>query len=90
MVINAVRQSCLDVKEDLDIKPTYTIRNTINFLNTLSEEELRTMGIKDNIAVITWSRKGVGKHQHFETTQKKVDIMVHKVKSFKGLFIELF
>ena len=62
MVINAVRQSCVAIKEALDRKPTDTTRNTINFLNTLSKEELRTMGIKDKIVVITWARKVVRKH----------------------------
>ena len=40
MVINATRQSCVSVKEDLDRKLADTTRNTIKFLNTLSEEEL--------------------------------------------------
>ena len=55
MVINAAKQSCTTVKEALNRKPIDTSRNTINFLNTFSEEELRTMGIKDSILVITWS-----------------------------------
>ena len=62
MVINAIREICLAVKEALDRKPTNTTRNTINFLNTLSEEELRIMGIKDMITMIIWARKVVGKH----------------------------
>ena len=90
MAINDARRSCTTVKEDLNRKPVDTARNTIHFLNTLSEEELRTMGIKDRIAVITWARKVVVKHQHIETVQAKIDIMLHQVKTFKGSFVSLF
>ena len=62
MVINAARQSCVAVIEALERKSADTARNTINFLNTLSEEELRIMGIKDMITMIIWARKVVGKH----------------------------
>ena len=67
MVINVARQSCTNVKETLDRKPIDTTQNTINFCNTLSEEELRKIGIKDRIAVITWERKVIGKHHHIES-----------------------
>ena len=56
----------------------------------MSEEELRIIGIKDRITVINWDRNVIGKHQHIETTQAKEDIMLHQVKYFKGLFVELF
>ena len=90
MVINASKQCCAAGKEALNIKPIDTARNTINFLNSLSEEELITMGIKDTIAIITWARKVVGKHQHIETVQAKIDIILHHVKNFKGSFMSLF
>ena len=84
MVINAARQSCTTVKEALNKNTVDTTNNTTNFLNTLVEEDLRTMGIKD---MITWARKVVGKHQHIEIVQGKIDIMQHQVKIFKGLFV---
>ena len=90
MVINATKQSCTTMKEALNRKLIDTTKNTINFLNTLSEEELRTMIINDRIAIITWARKVVGKHQHIETVQAKIDIMLHQVKNFKGSFMSLF
>ena len=67
MVINIAKQSCTTMKEALNKKSVDTAKNTINFLNTLFEEYLRTMGIKDTITMITWDRKVVGKHQHIET-----------------------
>ena len=48
------------------------------------------MGIKDRIAVITWARKVVGKHQHLDIVQAKIDIMQHQVKMFIELFTPLF
>ena len=48
------------------------------------------MDIKDRIEVITWARKVIGKHHHIESVQAKANLMRQQVKSFKGLFIELF
>ena len=76
MVINVARQSCTTVKETLGRKPTDANQNTINFLNTLFEEELKTMGIKDVISVITWANKVIGKHHHIESVQAKEDQML--------------
>ena len=90
MVINAAMQSYTSVKEALNMKPIDTTKNTINFLNTLSEEELRTIGIKDKTRVITWARKVVGKHQLIEIVQAKIDIMLHQIKTFKASFVPLF
>ena len=67
MVINTARQSFTVVEEYLNKKPMDTTNNTINFLNTLLEEYLRKMGIRDKITVITWARKVVEKHQNIET-----------------------
>ena len=90
MVINFVKQSCTTMKEALNKKPMDTTKNTINFLNTLSKEYFRTMGIKDRITVITWDRKVVGKHHHIETVQAMIGIMQHHVNIFKGSFVSLF
>ena len=54
VVITVARESCIVVKETLDRKQIHTTHNTINFLNTLSKEELKTMGIKDMISFIPW------------------------------------
>ena len=32
----------------------------------------------------------MGKHQHIDTVQDKIDIMQHQVKIFKGSFVSLF
>ena len=90
MVINAAKQSCTTVKEALNRKSVDITINTTNFLNTLSEEELRKMSIKDRITVITWARKVVGKHHHTEIVQAKIFILLHQVKTFKASFMSLF
>ena len=79
MVINVARKSCTTVKETLDRKPVDATQNTIIFCNTLSEEELRKIGIKDRIAVINWARKFIGKHNHIESVQAKADLMIQQV-----------
>ena len=56
MVINAAKQSCMAIKEALKKNPIDTAKKQINFLDTLSEEDLRTMGIKDRVTMITWSK----------------------------------
>ena len=82
MVINAAKQSGTTVKEALNKNPVDAATNTINYLNTMSKEYLRTMGIKEIFTVIPWARKVVGKHQHIETMQANIDIMQHQVNIF--------
>ena len=74
------------MKETLDKRSSETTQNTINFLNTLLEEELKIVGIKDRITVITWERKVIGKHNHVESVQAQSNQMLHQINSFKGLF----
>ena len=87
MIINMARQICTTIKETLDRKPADTTQKTMNFLNTLFEEELRTMGIKERILVITLEGNVIGKHHHIESIQEKAYQMLQQVKYFKGLFV---
>ena len=52
-VINIARQIWEVMKENLYKTSLETTRNTINFLNTLSKEELKKIGMKDRFSVIT-------------------------------------
>ena len=90
MVINASRKSCTAVKEALNKNHMDASQNTINFMNDLSEDDLRTTKINDRITMITWAKKLVGKHHHIDIVQAKIDIMHYKVKVFKGSFVSLF
>ena len=75
IIAPAARQSCTAMKETLNKKPIETTNNRVNFLNGLSEDDQKTMAIEYRILVITWARKEVGKHQHLDTVQAKIDIM---------------
>ena len=85
-VIQAARKSCTSVKETLNKKPIDTTNNTVNFLNGVSEDDLKNTRIKDRILVITWAKKVVGKHQHLEIIQDKIDIIQHHVKMFMVIY----
>ena len=76
------------MKETLDKRLAETTQKTINFLNTLLEEQLKIVGIENIITVITWGRKVIGKRHHVESVQAKEDPMLQHVKSFKALFSE--
>ena len=52
-VINIARQIWEVMKENLYKTSLETTENTINFLNTLSKEELKKIGRKDRFSVIT-------------------------------------
>ena len=40
--------------------------------------------------MITWARKVVGKNQHLDIIQAKIEIMQHHVKMFIGIFTPFF
>ena len=74
------------MKEVLNKKPIDTTNNIVSFLNGLSKDDLKTTEIKDIILDITWERKVVGKHQHLDIVQSKIDTMQHQAKVFIYLF----
>ena len=75
-MISIAMQSCAVMKETLDKMSTKTDQNTMNFLNTLSEEELKTLGVTEKITVITWERKVIRKHHHVKSVQAKENQML--------------
>ena len=58
-VIQAVEQSVTVVKENINKKSVDYAKNAIDFLNGMTEDEMRKVGIRDMIFVITWARKVV-------------------------------
>ena len=77
-------------RERLNTKPVDYANNAINFLNGLSEDDLKKENIKDRISIMTWDRKVVNKYHHLDIVQAKVDIMEHQVKLFIDMFDPLF
>ena len=63
-VIHAAKRSVKSVKEKLSKKLVDYAKSAIEFLDGLTEEEIRKDGIKDGIFVITWARKVVNKYHH--------------------------
>ena len=64
-------------------------QNAINFLSTLSEDQVRRFDIRDRVVVISWARKVIGKYKMLDTVQAKVDFISHKVKEVINLFTPL-
>ena len=65
------------VKERLNKKTIDYAKNTIDFLNGLTEDEFKATNIEDRISIITWERKVVNKHQHLGTVEAKMGVMTH-------------
>ena len=78
--LKVAKQNILTVKQGLNKKPTEVAQNAINFLITLSEDQVRRFDIQDKVVVVSWARKVVGKYIMFDTVQAKVDNISHKVK----------
>ena len=53
MVIQESKQSVTIVKEKLNKKPVDYAKDNIEFLNGMTEEEIRKAGIRDKVYVIT-------------------------------------
>ena len=64
-------------------------QNAINFLSTLSEDQVRRFDIRDKVVIISWARKVIGKYRMLDTVQDKVDIVSHKIKEVINLFTPL-
>ena len=78
------------MKETLNKNPIDYAKITIDFLNGLTEDELKEANIKDKIYIITWERKVVNKQQHLDTLEANIGIMAHQVKLFMDMFDPLF
>ena len=83
------RKNILTVKQGLNKKPMEVAQNAINFLSTLSEDQVRRFDIQDRVVVISWARKVIGKYRMSDTVHAKVDIISHKVKEVIELFTPL-
>ena len=72
-------------KKSLDIS-----HNAINFLNSLTYQDLQDIGIKDRVFVILWAKNFISKHQLMKVLQEKSNQMSSQVKDFKMTFQKLF
>ena len=76
--------------ETMENKSLDTAHNAINFLNSLTYQDLQDIGIKDRVAIILWAKTFIGKHQLMKVVQEKAHRMSSQVKDFKTTFQKLF
>ena len=74
----------------MEKKSLDTAHNAINFLNSLTYQNLQDIGIKDKVAIILWEKKFIGKHHLMKVVQEKANQMSSQVKDFKMTFQKLF
>ena len=67
MVIYSSKKVVTVSRENLNKKPIENANNAIDFLNHLSEDDLRKANIKDMIPIMAWERKVINKHDHWDT-----------------------
>ena len=77
------------MKENLNKKPLDYAKTDIEFLNGMTEKEIRKVGIRDGISIITWDRKVVNQYHHLETFEANIGIMEHEIKVFIKMFDHL-
>ena len=53
----------LIVKQGLNKKPMQVAQNSINFLSTLSEDQVKRFGIQDKVVIASSDRKVIGKYR---------------------------
>ena len=86
IAIQEANQSVTIVRERLNKNLVNYAINAIDFLNGLTEEEIRTTNIMNMISIITWDRKVVNQHHYLDTIEAKISIMEHEVKYFIEMF----
>ena len=65
--LKAARQNILIVKQGLNKKPMEVAQNAINFLSTLSEDQVRRFGIQDKVVIASWARKVIETYKMLDT-----------------------
>ena len=83
-------QRCKLVNENIDKKPLDTTQNVVNFLKTLTYEDMQEIGIRYKLAIILWAIKFINKHNLVKVVQDKTNQMLLHVKYFKQMFQEHF
>ena len=76
----SARKNVVVVKQALNKKPMQVAQNAVEFLSTLSEDQIKRMGIQDKVVVVSWARRVIGKYIMMEFVQDKIDIINHRVK----------
>ena len=78
--LKVAMQNILIVKQGLNKNPMQVAHNAIKFLSTLSEDQVKRIGIQEKVSVSCWARKVIGKYRMLDNVQENVDIISHKIK----------
>ena len=62
-LVNLAAQRLKLANETMEKKSLNTAHNAINFLNSLTYQNLQDIGIKDKVAIILWEKRFIYKHQ---------------------------
>jgi len=65
----------LVINEIMSKKSTEVAYNAINMLNTITNEQVHTFGVKDNTDAIIYAIKIVTKHSYMDGVKAKVEEM---------------
>jgi len=83
-------QKCAVVNKTMTKRTSEIAQNAINVLNTMTNEQLQALGIKDRITTMIWARKVICKHTYMNNVKGKVEDMRNFVQKVKYLFKPLF
>jgi len=81
---------CVVLNETMIKRTPDIAQNVISLLNTVTNDQLQTLGVKDKIAVMMWARKVVCKHNYANNVKSKAEEMRNAVHQVKSLFQPLF
>ena len=74
----------------MEKKPLNTTQNNLNFLNSITYQNLRDIKIKDRVSIVLWVKKFINKHQLMKVVQDKGNKMSSQIRDFKLAFKDLF
>ena len=89
-LVNLATQISKLANETMEKKPLNTAHNALNFLNSLTYQNLQDIGIKDKVAIVLWEKKFINKHQLMKVVQDKANKISSQIKDFKLAFKYLF
>ena len=89
-LVNLATQRLKLANETMEKKPLNTAHNALNFLNSLTYQNLQDIGIKDIIAIVLWAKKFINKHQIMKVVQDKMNTMSSQIKDSRLAFKDLF
>ena len=89
-LVNLAAQRLKLANETMEKKPLNTTHNAVNFLNSLTYQNLQDIGIKNRVAIVLWAKKFINKHQIMKVMQDKGNQMSSQIKDFRMAFKDLF